>query len=106
MGEILSLQSLEPQAVYSMDDEQKHSYNIRLFEFFAHLSLRRPEDAQLCKFATDALDFLNIEEVKGLSTFRKVYSQIETLFALLYRQMKALALPDSAKLEDHWVRLH
>lgn len=35
-----------------------------------------------------------------------MYSQIETLFALLFKQMKALALPDSAKLQDHWIRLN
>ncbi len=58
MSEILSLHSIEPQAIYNMEDEQKPLYNFRIFEFFAHQSLRNPQDVILCKFAVDSLEFL------------------------------------------------
>lgn len=41
MAEMLSLNYLGPQAIYSMHEEQTPiSYNLQIFEFLAHSSLR------------------------------------------------------------------
>ena len=65
MAEVLSLQYLEPNAIFSMSEEQSPiSYNLSLFEFFAHYSLRNPQNQNLCKFAFESLDFLKIEEIR------------------------------------------
>jgi hypothetical protein len=70
MAETLSSASLEPQSIYSMEEEQNPiSYNLCMFEFFAHLSLSNPKDLTLCKFAIDSLDFLDISEARKLRTF-------------------------------------
>jgi hypothetical protein len=107
MAEWLSLQSVESMGVYSMMEElQPVSFHLSLFEFFAHLSLGSPKDQTLCKFAIDCLDFLTLPELKNLKIFIQVYSQIETLFALLIKQAMQLALPDSAKVQTHWAQLH
>ncbi len=43
MADSLSLQNLEPNAIYSMSDEEKPiSFNLMFFEFFAHYALRHP----------------------------------------------------------------
>jgi hypothetical protein len=64
MAEILCLQNLDPQAIYSMhDDVQPLSYNLHIFEFMAHLAMRNPHNLHLVKLTVDSLDYLRIEDV-------------------------------------------
>ena len=99
LGEILSLNSIESQAIYSMmEDPNPVSYHLSLFEYFAHLSLANPTDHTLCKFAIDSLDFLHIDEVKNLKIFIQIYSQIEMLFLMMIKLTIKLAIPDSLKI--------
>lgn len=88
------------------DEALPLSYNLCLFEFFAYYALKNPTQQNLCKFAIESLDFLKIEEARQLNTFIKIYSQVEVLFALLFKHMMALAMPDSHKLQEHWRRLY
>lgn len=59
MAEVLSIDYMGNQAIYSSIDENNPiAYNLSIFEFLAHISLKNEKDAGLMKFTLDSLEFV------------------------------------------------